>query len=90
MEKTQSRVKNGLPIKLRDYLVDQLQNSLKCTAQFSLNSDMLSVIDEDAKTRLFSRENKNLEERYLHLQKMLKVSYEYTVIEDMLIALNHN
>lgn len=55
MEKIQSRVEDGLPIKLRDYFVEQLQGSVKCKAQFKLNSDKLKFIDEDAKTRLFSR-----------------------------------
>ena len=83
-EMTDSIEKDGLPIKLRDFFVEQLQKSLSCTAQFSLNSEKLPVMDEDAKRRIFSSHHNNLEEKYVQLQNMLTVSYEYTIIEDMI------
>ncbi len=81
-----------LPIKLVNYLVDHISHNafkdennygiLDTKQQFLLDFSMLRMLIEDPKKRIFCQSLDAVKEKYLPLQKMLKVDYTYYIIND--------
>ena len=49
---------------------------------FKLNNDMLEIMTEDPKVRLWGKQ-KNQLEHYMKLKQLLTVDYEYLIIGNM-------
>ena len=89
-----------LPIKLVDYLVKHISHNafkdehnrglLDTKGQFQFDSSMLGMLIEDPKQRIFGQSSDAVKEKYLPLQKMLKVDYTYQIINDFEGALRQS
>ena len=81
-----------LPIKLVYYLVNHISHNafkdennygvLDTKGQFQFDLSMLGMLIEDPKQRIFGQSSDAVKEKYLPLQKMLKVDYTYYIIKD--------
>jgi hypothetical protein len=82
MGKIDSEEHNGLPVDLKQYLVEMIQKKLyhnsnrpfDATSLFKFNHEMLNIMVEDPKVRIFGRE-KRFVEKYLHLKDLITCSY---------------
>ncbi len=89
-----------LPRKLVDYLVKHISHNafkdennygvLDTKGQFQFDLSMLGMLIEDPKQRIFGQSSDAVKEKYLPLQKMLKVDYTYYIIKDFEGALRRS